>query len=196
MSDLFDKNGYATETHVVTVHGFDSVTHEYLDSYDVRIFEGTGIPGSSTLIMAPAADAGHTVCWNGSEWQIVIDLRGTTAYEKATGVPATVKNLGPLPDALTRIAPTTQYDKWDGTAWVTDADAQAAAEIVAAKQQRTALLVAANAEISWRQDAVDADIATDEEKTALAEWKKYRVLLMRVDTAAPVWPVAPAANTN
>ncbi|EKJ3291390.1 tail fiber assembly protein, partial [Escherichia coli] len=23
------------------------------------------------------------------------------------------------------------------------------------------------------------------------EWKKYRVLLMRVDTAKPVWPVNP-----
>ncbi|MIA71672.1 tail fiber assembly protein, partial [Escherichia coli] len=24
-----------------------------------------------------------------------------------------------------------------------------------------------------------------------SEWKKYRVLLMRVDTAKPVWPVNP-----
>lgn len=60
----------------------------------------------------------------------------------------------------------------------------------------TQLRQVADSEVEWRQDAVDADIATDAEKKALAEWKTYRVLLMRVDTAAPVWPVAPAANTN
>ncbi|WP_422615864.1 tail fiber assembly protein [Photorhabdus cinerea] len=31
------------------------------------------------------------------------------------------------------------------------------------------------------QDSVDLEVATDAEKTALLEWKKYRVLLTRVD---------------
>ncbi|STK06121.1 tail fiber assembly protein [Escherichia coli] len=34
-------------------------------------------------------------------------------------------------------------------------------------------------------------IATDEETAALSESKKCRILLMRVDTAKPVWPVNP-----
>ncbi|MBW8510755.1 tail fiber assembly protein, partial [Escherichia coli] len=45
-----------------------------------------------------------------------------------------------------------------------------------------------------RQDAFDAEIATAEETAALSEWKKYRVLLMRVDTSkAPdiLWPPQP-----
>ncbi|WP_420911220.1 tail fiber assembly protein [Xenorhabdus bovienii] len=44
------------------------------------------------------------------------------------------------------------------------------------------------------QDAVDLDIATVAEKSALAEWRKYRVLLSRVDcsTAPDVkWPEQP-----
>ncbi len=44
------------------------------------------------------------------------------------------------------------------------------------------------------QDAVDMDMATDEETALLTAWKKYRVLLNRVDTStAPdiVWPTAP-----
>lgn len=49
----------------------------------------------------------------------------------------------------------------------------------------------ADSEIAWRQDAVDADIATDEEVADLAKWKKYRVLLMRVDTSNPQWPEMP-----
>ena len=41
------------------------------------------------------------------------------------------------------------------------------------------------------QDAVELGIATAEETAALSEWKKYRVLLMRVDTAKPEWPTQP-----
>lgn len=65
-----------------------------------------------------------------------------------------------------------------------------------AEQKRLQLRAAADSEITWRQDAVDAGIATAEETAALAEWKKYRVLLMRVDTAAASdieWPQPPEA---
>ena len=60
-----------------------------------------------------------------------------------------------------------------------------------AEQKRQTLKLVADTEISWRQDAVDAEIATEEETAALSEWKKYRVRLMRVDTSkAPdiKWP--------
>ncbi|MFZ5419705.1 tail fiber assembly protein, partial [Enterobacter roggenkampii] len=80
-----------------------------------------------------------------------------------------------------------------------DKDAQNAATIATAQLTRSALLTTANAEISWRQDAVDAGIATAGETAALAEWKKYRVLLMRVDTSkAPVieWPTQPYAQAS
>ncbi|WP_081743048.1 tail fiber assembly protein [Candidatus Sodalis pierantonius] len=45
------------------------------------------------------------------------------------------------------------------------------------------------------EDAVDLDMATDAEKATLMVWKKYRVLLNRVDisTAPDIdWPEAPA----
>lgn len=58
--------------------------------------------------------------------------------------------------------------------------------------ERARLRAIADSEIAWRQDAVDAGVATDEEAADLAAWKKYRVLLMRIDTAAPVWPTPPA----
>ncbi|EDA0879284.1 tail fiber assembly protein, partial [Salmonella enterica] len=37
-------------------------------------------------------------------------------------------------------------------------------------------------------------IATDDEKAQLDEWKKYRVLVNRVDTLKPVWPKQPNSN--
>ncbi|MDE9536893.1 tail fiber assembly protein, partial [Xenorhabdus bovienii] len=56
------------------------------------------------------------------------------------------------------------------------------------------LLKAATEKIDICQDAVDLNIATDSEKSSLAEWRKYRVLLNRVDcTTAPdiIWPEPP-----
>lgn len=44
------------------------------------------------------------------------------------------------------------------------------------------------------QDAVDLDIATEDEAAALTAWKNYRVLLNRIDTStAPdiSWPTKP-----
>ncbi|HGJ5876920.1 MAG TPA: tail fiber assembly protein [Arsenophonus sp.] len=44
------------------------------------------------------------------------------------------------------------------------------------------------------QDAVDLDMATEEEKQKLTEWRKYRVLFNRTDTStAPEidWPKTP-----
>lgn len=63
--------------------------------------------------------------------------------------------------------------------------------IAMAEMKRTSHVANANTEIAWRQDAVDADMATSEESRALTEWKKYRVLLMRIDTSKPVWPPKP-----
>ncbi len=51
----------------------------------------------------------------------------------------------------------------------------------------------ANKKITPLVDAVELDIATNEEALLLKEWKKYRVMLNRVDTSkAPEidWPIA------
>lgn len=66
--------------------------------------------------------------------------------------------------------------------------------IAEAEQQKQSLLAEANNAIAPLQDAVDLDMATDEEKAQLTAWKKYRVLLNRVDTSlAPNidWPEKP-----
>lgn len=77
-------------------------------------------------------------------------------------------------------------------AWVDLPPAMTEELIADAEQKRVQLRTVADSEIEWRQDAVDVDIATEEEITTLAAWKKYRVLLMRVDNAKPNWPETPA----
>lgn len=63
-----------------------------------------------------------------------------------------------------------------------------------ANTRKLSLRAGADSEIAWRQDALDAGIATEQETAALADWKAYRVLLMRIDTlTAPdiTWPPVP-----
>ncbi|MEA1062774.1 tail fiber assembly protein [Erwinia sp. HR93] len=76
-----------------------------------------------------------------------------------------------------------------------DLPAPSLEELIAiAEAKKSSLLAAASAAIAPLQDAVDIEIATDEEIAQLLVWKKYRVLLNRVDTStAPdiAWPEAP-----
>jgi hypothetical protein len=60
--------------------------------------------------------------------------------------------------------------------------------------RKTVLLDQATTAIAPLQDAVELDMATEEETAQLLAWKKYRVLLNRTDTAtAPDidWPEMP-----
>lgn len=87
-------------------------------------------------------------------------------------------------------------DKEGKPVWVNIPPLSAEQQIVQAEQKRTTLRSMADNEISWRQDAYDEEIATAEETAALSEWKKYRVLLMRVDTAKPKWPTPPEEQAS
>ncbi|HEB5831519.1 TPA: tail fiber assembly protein [Yersinia enterocolitica] len=77
---------------------------------------------------------------------------------------------------------------------MTDKAAQQTAAAHAAEEKKTQLLNDATVKIAPLQDAVDTELATDEEKAQLTAWKTYRVLLSRIDTSkAPdiEWPVSP-----
>lgn len=62
-----------------------------------------------------------------------------------------------------------------------------------AEDERKRLLTLAAEKIAPLQDAADLDMASDEERAALTAWRKYRVLLNRVDTSATeiTWPEVP-----
>lgn len=71
---------------------------------------------------------------------------------------------------------------------------QDAQKIAVNTAKKAELIATATDRISVLQDAVDLDMATDGEAPALPLWKKYRVLLSRIDTSAPediAWPVQP-----
>ncbi|RVU74730.1 tail fiber assembly protein [Pantoea dispersa] len=69
-----------------------------------------------------------------------------------------------------------------------------AQQIEIAENQKSLLMAEATVAIAPLQDAVDLDEATDNERTQLTVWKKYRIVLNRVNTSmAPdiTWPYKP-----
>lgn len=67
-------------------------------------------------------------------------------------------------------------------------------QVIQAMTQKKLLLTRASEEISWRQDAFEMGIATEEEIRMLKSWREYRVMLMRVDVSTHLeinWPHLP-----
>lgn len=80
-------------------------------------------------------------------------------------------------------------------AWVDAPPLTQEEQVLLAESKRTDCRSQADGAIAPLQDAVDLDMATADEGESLKAWKKYRVLLSRIDTStAPDidWPVPPA----
>ncbi|PHM47740.1 tail fiber assembly protein [Xenorhabdus sp. KK7.4] len=93
------------------------------------------------------------------------------------------------PKGKIRIAGTDGLPIWSDIPPLSQKELQRSAE----RKKQHLMLQAANT-IAPLQDAVDLDLATDEERMALIEWRKYRVLLNRIDySLAPdiKWPEQP-----
>lgn len=193
MKPVFDENGLAIEAGNIRCFYFDSVTGEYTGWSDEYIHIGVSMPGNSTDIDPGEDVTGKVSLFNGTSWQLEEDHRGVTVYSLDNKAPSVVDYIGPIKDGFVTAAPTSPFDKWDGQKWVADAEAQHAADVAEAEQKKAFLLAEANIAITPLQDAFDLDMATEAEKALLLEWKKYRVLLMRVDTAKPEWPTTPTA---
>ncbi|CDH00630.1 tail fiber assembly protein [Xenorhabdus bovienii] len=150
-------------------------------------------PPNATRIV-PELKVGFWPCWNGEKWNLCIDNRGKIAYNTRNHQTIDIIEIGKLPPELTFAIPNTPFDKWNGTQWVTDIGAQYQHEVRQAEFHKQKLLIDIFYRITPLQDAIELGIATDEEKAALIEWRKYRVLLNRIDCSIVpdiVWPEQP-----
>ncbi|HHR5509353.1 TPA: tail fiber assembly protein [Klebsiella oxytoca] len=191
---VFDSNLIATQAGTVQVFHFDMTSREFIGTEEVYIHVGVGLPAFSCTEEPPVQGEYQVAVRSedNSSWSVTDDYRGITVYDIQTLASHVITEPGPIPDTVTTSAPSTPYDKWDGSAWVTDADAQHAADVANADIQKKELLAQASADISILHDAITLNMATDDEKSRLTAFQAYRVLLNRVDTSlAPdiVWPV-------
>ncbi|ENL3128262.1 tail fiber assembly protein [Escherichia coli] len=190
------ENGVAVVEGGIVVFNFDGLTREFLSQSIEYLPVGVGIPANACIDEPLTARSGHVACRNTqlNGWEYLPDHRGETVWNVKTGEEQKITVPGDYPVDTTINPPTTPYDKWNGERWVTDKAAKAAAEIAEAAATKSALIKSAAAKIEPLQDAVDLDMATDEEKSRYDAWRKYRVLLTRVDTSlAPdiSWPEPP-----
>lgn len=182
------------EAQTITVYNLRADTSEFIGVSDAYIPPHTGLPAYCTDIKPMEIPAGKVAIFNSLKltWSLVEDHRGKTVFDISTGSEIYISELGLLPENVTAIAPDGQYQKWNGTSWVKDEESEKSAELAKVIEQKKDLMQMANDIIAPLQDAVDLDMATDEEKQQLTDWRKYRVLLSRIDDSKPVWPDQPA----
>ena len=89
--------------------------------------------------------------------------------------------MGEIPDGFTELKPTSEFDSWDGKKWQFDKNKQHQYEVNQASIKKNQFLAEAASQLSYLQDAVDSQIASEQEAQLLVEWKKYRVLVNRID---------------
>ena len=191
-----NKNGIAVKAGDVTVYNYDGETREFLSTSTEFLLSGVGIPANSCIDAPLDAKDGFAVCRAATldGWDYVTDHRGETVYDTQTGQPVEITRLGEYPDNMTTIEPLTSYDRWNGSEWVTDADAQKNAQVVEAEQQKSVLLAEAQSTISLWQTGLQLGIISDDDKASLIAWMKYIQALNAIDTStAPdiEWPERP-----
>ncbi|WET41254.1 tail fiber assembly protein [Citrobacter enshiensis] len=181
---------------IITVYNLLESTREFIGKGDAFIPAFTGLPANCTTIEPPKAKAGFTAVFDSENqgWIRSEDHRGEVVFSTETGLEVAITEPGAYPDGTTTIAPENPWQKWDGGAWVDDEDAAREAQVNEAEAHKKTLLNLANGAIATLQDAVDLDMATDDEKQSLVEFKKFRVLLSRInpeDAPDIVWPEVP-----
>jgi len=191
---VLDKNGLAKAAGTLTIYNFNSLTNEYTGSTDEYLQQGVGLPACACTVAPPQTDARSVAIYRDGGWQIVADHRGETAYSVADGSAIVISELGDYPADTTPLAPATAWDQWDGEKWVTDADAQKAADVKSAARQKSALISEASGVTQTWQTQLLLGIITDADKALLTEWMKYIQAVQAVDVSeAPEisWPAPP-----
>lgn len=190
------EQGIATTAGVITVFNYHGETREYLSTTQEYLPVGVGLPANACTDEPPKARKGFVLCRAAVDdgWEFLHDHRGEMVWHTQTGEPEMVTLPGDYPADTTTLSPLTPYDVWAGEKWVTNVEAKKAAEVMAAEDKKSLLIQSAGNNISPLQDAIELGMATDDEKSRYDVWRKYRVLLTRVDTTlAPEisWPEPP-----
>ena len=191
---MLDKNGLARSAGTLTVYNFDAASGEFTGSNDEYLAQGVGLPANACVTAPPVIEAGQAAVYRDGNWQVVADHRGETVYSVADGSAIVLSELGDYPADTTPLAPATAWDKWDGEKWVTDADAQQAADVKSAARQKSALISEANAVTQAWQTQLLLGIITDADKVTLTKWVKYIQAVQAVDVSESPeisWPSPP-----
>lgn len=173
-------NGIATVDIIITIHNYNETTKELTSSDEYLILEGSGLPANSTEIKPLPVKEKFSQIFDGEKWKYIQDNRGKTAYDTSTKEPIAIVKIGVVPDGFTLLKPN-EFDKWNGTEWVLDSDKKNSFIIKQNQATKELLLSEVTVKIATLQDAIDLDISENGDTEKLKMWKKYRILLTRID---------------
>ena len=179
-SAVLDNNGLTISAGWAVVYNVDA-KGEFLQATYQYLPIGVGLPANAYLDAPKSVKDNQAIIHNGQQWTYPKDLRGTIIYSTETGAEITMQEVGEIPDGYTALKPTSEFDSWDGKKWQLDVSKQHQYEVNQASVKKNQLITDATAQISYLQDAVESEIASEQETQLLAEWKKYRVLVNRID---------------
>lgn len=191
---ILDENGLTTSAGWVIVYNVISHTGEFQNATYQFLPAGAGLPAHAYLDAPKPVGDDKAIVREGNTWVYPADHRGKKIYLTATGAESTVTEIGDIPNAYTLLKPSSEFDSWNGKKWILDENKQHRYYVDVATAQKKQLLNDASSQINYLQDAIDTDIATDNERALYSAWKKYRALLNRinVDTAPAIdWPEKP-----
>ena len=192
-SAVLDNNGLTISAGWVVVYNVDA-KGEFLQATYQYLPIGVGLPANAYLEAPQSVKDNQAIIHNGQQWTYPKDLRGTKIYSIETGGETILQEVGEIPDGFTELKPTSEFDSWDGKKWQFDKNKQHQYEVNQALTKKNQFLAEAASQLSYLQDAIDSQIASEQEAQLLVEWKKYRVLINRIDIElAPniEWPNQP-----
>lgn len=142
------------------------------------------LPPDNALRIAPEFKDGNWPCEKNGKWILVEDHREKMVYNIETKESSVVDYLGKIKDSFTLLEPF-EFCKWDIEAkkWILDEDAKNEHLIKTNQALKIALINEANEKIAILQDIIDLDMQEADEEAQLKAWKKYRILVTRVDAS-------------
>ncbi|OCF95526.1 hypothetical protein A9G08_04555 [Gilliamella sp. wkB195] len=141
------------------------------------------LPPDNALRTPPPEKHGFWPCFKNGAWVLIENHRGKTSYNIETTESVEIDYVGPVRDGFTLLEPF-EFCVWDKKtkSWVLDEDQKNAAIIQKNESIKNSFLAAANEKIAVLQDIIDLDMCESNESEQLKQWKKYRILVIRVDT--------------
>lgn len=140
------------------------------------------LPPDNALRIVPEFKDGFISCEQDGKWVLVEDNRDKTAYNIETKEAVKIDYIGEIKKGFTLLEPF-EFCKWNGKEWIKDKDAKNTATITQNQAMKNSLIKEANEKITILQDAIDLEMAEDGDDEMLKAWKKYRILLNRIDTS-------------
>lgn len=152
------------------------------------------IPAHATTVEPPIIPAGQVAVFNGAGWNLLEDHRAEHLWSKATGLPARVTELGPLPSTLTALAPDNPYPCWNEAEQKWDVDV-AAWKKGFLRPGRDERLLASENRIRRYENQLAAQLPTTETAEMILAVRQYMQRLRDLpETSTPdnlIWPEVP-----